>query len=100
MRTWYKIIKIEHSGRRGIRGEPVTDGKYDGLVNSVFYLKGIDTLEQCEQFSMLHMKFIETESFYDDWHTSEVLQIIRHFDDLYEVETVNTIYYLMRISNN
>ena len=98
--TRYKIIKIEHSGRRGIRGEPVTDEKYDGLVNSIFYLKGIDVLEQCEQFSMLHMIFIETSSYYNDWRTSEVLQIIRHFDDLYEVETVNTIYYLMRMPNN
>lgn len=97
MRTRYKIIKIEHSGRMGIRGEPVRSEKYEGLVDSVFYLQGIDVLEQCEQFSMLHMKLIETNSYYDDWRTSEVLQIIRHFDDLYEVETVNTIYYFQRL---
>ena len=37
----YKIIDILHSGRKDIRGKPVTDKKYEGLINSkvMFNLK-------------------------------------------------------------
>ena len=30
----YKIIKIEHSGRKDIRGKPVDDNEYFGLLGT------------------------------------------------------------------
>lgn len=98
MRPQYKITKIVHSGRKGIRGEPVQDEKYDGLIDSVVTLRWIRTLEECEQFTPLKMNLIKTDTCFDTWYTSEVIQIALVTEDVYEVETVNAIYYFQLLT--
>ena len=88
----FVIKDILHSGRKGIRGEPVDDYKYDGLVGC--YAKfDINEIRACHG---VHMK-ISGHSFYDWWNTSPVIQLTKRNFDVYELETVNTIYILEEV---
>ena len=46
------------------------------------------------------MNFIETESIYDNFHTSAILAISINKDWNYVVETINTLYELEEIKEN
>ena len=85
----FRIKEILHSGRKGIRGEPVDDYKYDGLVGC--YAKfDINDIRACQGVHMV----ISGHNFYDWWNTSPVIQLTKRDFDVYELETVNTIYIL------
>ena len=89
----YKIIEILHSGRKGIRNTPVKDSKYNQMIGSIIECD----LEYVEQFKPLKWWF-KDHPFYEVWHTSEVLALLRDFEnDLLYLETVNTIYVLKEI---
>ena len=89
----YKVLEILHSGRKGIRQTPVDDPKYDGVVDSII---DMPLLESLNPFEELAWDFVETTSEYEWWHTSSILGI-KKYDDIYEIETVNTIYLLQRL---
>lgn len=90
----YKITNILHSGRKGVRDEPVADQKYNGLVGSVVVLIGMDIVEDCKQFDKLSMIIISSDSNYYYWDTSAVISIARGYCGEYHVETLNAIYIL------
>ena len=95
----YVINEILHSGRKGIRNEPVNDFKYDGLVDSIVELKGLNVIEDCKQFDRLTILPISSDSADDFWETSAVIGISKSFHGEYYVETINTIYVLEEYDN-
>jgi hypothetical protein len=91
----YKILNIEHSGRKGIRYEPVKDPKYDGLIGSIIETENI---ENVKLFNEIKWDFVENKpAWYDLWHTSPVIEIYLDFENHYVIETVNTIYILEKV---
>ena len=58
MRTYYRIVDIVHSGRKGIRGEQVTDAKYDGLIGCRATLD----ITEIERFKPVKITFREMPS--------------------------------------
>ena len=91
----YKIKGIYHNGRKGPRMEPVADEKYETLVGSIIRWH----IEDTRQFKPAKFIFYDNPR-HDFWHTSEVLQLSRRFsDEMYELETVNTIYVLEELQN-
>ena len=99
MKKKYKILNITHSGRNGLRGKPVDDWKYDGLIGSIVQIAvdNIDILEQIDLFDTIKFRVLTGDSEYDIWCTSNVVQISMDYYGIYEVETVNTIYKLEEI---
>ena len=89
----YKIKGIYYNGRRGIRWEPVTEEKYDGLLDALISwdINGI------RQFEGTTFKVLSDEPYY--CHTSEILQLIKR-DRVYELETANTIYVLEELDGD
>ena len=98
MKKKYKILNITHSGRKGLRRKPVDDWKYDGLIGSVVQLDNyMNQLEQIELFDTIVFRILSGNSGYDKWYTSNVIQISRNLDGMYEIETIDTIYELEEI---
>ena len=95
----YKIVSIKHSGRKGIRGTDVNEPKYDGMINSIVEINSSLKNEKI-RYTPLHMNFIETESIYDNFHTSAILAISINKDWNYVVETINTLYELEEIKED
>lgn len=83
----YKIKGIYHNGRKGPRMEPVTEEKYDGLLDALISwdIHGI------KQFEGTRFKVLSGGPWY--WYTSEILQLTKK-GKVYELETANTIYEL------
>ena len=96
---FFRIVNILHRGREGKRNTPVTDQKYNGMVNSIIKLKNYDSIENIWQFDELRFDFIETESDYDFWRSSCVIAISLGYDNLYYIETINTIYVLEEVKD-
>ena len=92
----YKIVEIMHSGREGLRYTWVTDPKYDGVVGSIVTIKG--SIEDIKQYSFVKMDFVKTDSLYDYWTTSEVLEIVKDTNERYSIETANAIYVLEQVN--
>lgn len=92
----YKIVEIMHSGRKGLRYTWVTDPKYDGVVGSIVTIKG--SIEDIKQYSFVKMDFVKTDSLYDYWTTSEVLEIVKDTNERYSIETANAIYVLEQVN--
>jgi hypothetical protein len=91
----YKIIDILHSGRKDIRGKPVTDKKYEGLINSkvMFNLKNIRPFERVRMC-------VKNHPLYDYWDISAVVKL--SYDELNEIwiiETLNSIYKLKELTS-
>lgn len=85
----YRIKGIYHSGRKGPRMEPVTEEKYEGVNGSII---GWD-VESIRQFRSTRFWF-EDHPLYSWWDTSAILQLRKRDFNIYELETVNTIYIL------
>ena len=80
----YKINEILHSGRKGIRNEPVNDFKYDGLVDSIVELKGLNVIEDCKQFDpqVVVIKLGTNDSKTENWkHGDEFYQDMQQMID-------------------
>lgn len=92
----YIIKDIVHSGRMGERGRPVANAEYYGLIGSVIEM---DDIEKTKQFSKCHWDFIETESVYEWWDTSEVILLEKRYNKHYTLETVNTIYKIDKLDD-
>ncbi len=89
----YKINGIYHNGRKGPRMEPVTEEKYDGLLDALISwdIHGI------KQFDGTRFKILSGEPYY--WYTSEILQLTKK-GKVYELETANTIYELEEVDGD
>lgn len=91
----YIIKAITHNGRKGLRGTPVDAEKYESMIGATI----VCNLEGAKQFRELRWDF-ENHPLYDYWNTSEVLALSYNYKtDLWELETVNTIYMLKEVSN-
>lgn len=89
----YKIIGIYHSGRKGLRGEPRTDPKYEGMIGT---LCDFDPEEvKMYQEVRFHLK---DHPMYEWWHTTGAVGLARNFDGSYHFETVNTIYVFKEVN--
>lgn len=88
-----KIKSIKHSGRKGLRGTPVADQKYEDMIGCTVFCD----IKNAVQFHELRWNF-DYHPRYDYWITSEVLAL--SYDEknhIYELETANTIYELEEI---
>lgn len=82
------ITDIVHSGRKGIRLNPVTSPKYDGLLG----VRGRVNLDIIQQFKRFSFDLIG-HSYYDYWTVSEVLGVKTDIiKGIIEIETYNSIY--------
>ena len=98
MKKRYKIVSVLHSGRRGLRNEPVDDYKHEGLIGCV-----VESLlmEDLKQFECVHWDFVGDDDLYDWWRTSPVIQITHDLrKDVYWLETINTIYELEEVKTD
>ena len=97
MRKEYILKNIVHSGRKGIRNEPVKDSKYDGLIGARLYWD----IDEVKQFKTTRFVIPESEVWcpYDWWETSEVLElsIDTRTNEVF-LETANSIYILQEVS--
>lgn len=88
MKKIYVITEILHAGRKGIRYEPVTDIKYDGLIGC----KATFDITEIERFESTRIYLLGyNPQKYRWWDTSEVLGLIASNGKV-ELETANTIY--------
>lgn len=96
----YTIREIVNSGRKGLRGTPVEDAKYNGLTGSIIEALDIEEQGILLQFKPITFFTIETKSCYDWWTTSEIIAV-RAFDDFnkFWIETVNTMYLLEKYND-
>ena len=92
----YKIVEIMYSGRKGLRYTWVTDPKYDGVVGSIVTIKG--SIEDIKQYSFVKMDVVKTDSLYDYWTTSDVLEIVKDTNESYSILTANAIYVLEQVN--
>ena len=84
----YTLTNIVHSGRKGVRGEPVTDVKYEYMIGKTVALD-ISTLKPYKLFTF----WFKNHPFYRCWHTSEVVAAAESGDGKeLKIETINTIY--------
>lgn len=94
----YRIYKISHSGRKGLRDKPVEDDKHKGMVGSIIISRDVSKIKQFQEY---YFKFVSTNSGWDNFRTSEVigLQSLVPSTDKpkYMLETANTLYYLEEI---
>lgn len=93
MRKKYKIARILHSGRKGIRGTEVTNPKYDDVLGCIGWLDA----DQVEQFKRYRIDLVDSET-NDWWNVSEVLALTmdRSTGNI-ELETANSLYELEEI---
>lgn len=89
----YRIKGIYHNGRRGIRWEPVTEEKYDGLLDALISWD----VHEIKQFQCTSFKVLSGGIW--NWYTSEILQLSKK-DKTYVLETVNTIYELEEVDGD
>ena len=94
----YRIYKISHSGRKGLRDKPVEDNKHKGMVGSIIISRDVSKIKPFQKY---YFKFVSTNSDWDNFRTSEVigLQSLVSSTDKpkYMLETANTLYYLEEI---
>ena len=92
----YVITGIYHSGRKGIRDEPVDNPKYEEVVGST--IESYD-VEKLHQFYNYCFRFIKTSAPHKTWVTSPVIGLAKAYTDVpeYRIETVNAIYVLREI---
>lgn len=96
----YVVTGIYHSGRKGIRGIPVEDPKYDGIVGST--IKSYD-VEKLRKFQDFRFDFVGTVIPHGTWVTSPVIGMIRTsglnaIASEYHIETINAIYVIKEVS--
>lgn len=86
----YRIKGIYHSGRQGLRMEPVTDHKYDGLIGCII-VWNINSMQLFHPTRFL----IKDHPMYSLWNTSPVIQLSKEvYSDTYILESINAIYEL------
>ena len=102
MKKCHKIISIEHSGRKDIRGTPVTDDKYYGLVGAVVDIGNLREMaiaadaEHMWYYARLYIKSGPRVG--EIWTTSKVIGLAMDSNYI-EIETANTIYRLEKIDD-
>ncbi len=89
MRAIYVLKNILHSGRKGTRGEPVDDIKYDGLIG----LRVTFDIQKIKQFEPTRLYLLDYHRLYEWWDTSEILALSASNGKV-EIETANSIYKL------
>lgn len=88
----YKIIDIVHNGRKGIRGEKVTQSKYENMIGCIAYID----IDNIKPFKSVHM-ILKGHPEYDLWDTSVLISYHTDSYDRLLFETVNSIYILEKI---
>lgn len=89
----YKIIDIVHSGRKGIRGEKVTQSKYENMIGCIAYID----IDSVKPFQSVHM-ILKGHPDYDWWDTSVLLSFSLHKGHM-EIETANSIYVFEEVND-
>lgn len=84
--TKYEIVNIVHSGRKGIRGEKVTQKKYEDLIGCIAYID----IDSVKPFQSVHM-ILKGHPEYDWWDTSVLIAWCTNDKEMY-LETANSIY--------
>ena len=93
----YKLSSITHSGRKGARDTPVDNYKYDGLVGSTVEFD----VKKIKQYQSLYFDIIQSDSHYEWWETSAVLEVWIGKDTGHvRVETANSIYSFDRVEES
>lgn len=82
----YKIESIIHSGTKGERGVPVTDDKYDYLVNSVCFFDPDDI-----KINYGLEIYLKLHPYYQTWIMSRIQSVTKN-DEYLIIETINSIY--------
>ena len=88
----WKIINVEHNGRKGLRGSP--------KPNAVLGYECTFDWRNIKQFKPLRLK-LKHHPDYDWWDTTEMLELSAKFEDnnaTLILETVNSIYYFELIN--
>lgn len=97
MKKLYQIKSIVHTGRKGERGTPRTDGRYPLRIGRIVELD-VDTLERDEQ---LIFDYVKDENGNDYSGKSLYCSIIIDWDYVYDnrikIETFNSIYELEEV---
>ena len=96
----YKIKSILHSGRKGKRGTPRTDGRYPLRIGRIVEL---DTKDLIKGYSLI-LDYVTDENGNDYRGYHLCCSIIKDWDYIYEnvvrVETNNSIYELEEVSED
>ena len=95
--TKFRIKAILHNGRKGTRGTPVDDPKYDGLVGAEIMFEENDIL----RFKPLHFFFLKANypHGYKWFETSAVLGAHGEYEQgkqVIVIETENSLYRLVK----
>ena len=86
------IVKdVVHSGRKGIRYAQV-----DEFLDLVGCYVDFD-INDIEHFKPIQMTIHNSKKKWDWINTSQIIQVERRYDGLYELETVNVIYILEEV---
>ena len=98
----YEIISITHSGRKGLRGTPVDEIRYDGLVGSIVVCKDLEGEAESIKNKPFHFDFASRNEPYEYrfWDTTLVLGLYINKNWNYVLETVNTLYELKPLDDN
>lgn len=89
------IVKdVVHSGRKGTRYTQVNE-----FLDLVGCYVDFD-IKDIKHFKPIQMIIHNSEKKWDWLNTSQIIQVGRRFDGLYELETVNAIYVLEEINND
>lgn len=102
MKNYYKIISIEHSGRKDIRGTPVIDDRYYGLLGTTIdigNLRKMAAISDSEHMWYYARFYIKSGPRVGEiWTTSKVIEFAMDGNHI-EIETANTIYRLEKIDD-
>ena len=82
----YKIESIVHSGTKSERGVPVTDDKYDYLVDSVCFFDPDDI-----KINYGLEIYLKCHPYYQTWIVSRIQSVTKNDEHLI-IETINSIY--------
>ena len=82
----YKIESIVHSGTKGERGVPVTDDKYDYLVDSVCFFDPDDI-----KMNYGLKIYLKCHPYHQTWIVSRIQSVTKN-DEYLIIETINSIY--------
>lgn len=101
---YYRIKSILHSGRKGERNTPRTDGRYPLRIGRIIELNANINNGDIVVGLPLVIKYVQDENGNDYrgfcLHTSKVVDWDYVFDNVIRIETCNSIYELERVDEH
>ena len=97
----YRIKSIAHSGRKGVRGLPRTDGRYPVRIGRIVSDIPLDAETSIGKPLVLSYVKDENGNDYSRYylHCSLIIGIHNVLDELICIETLNTIYEFERVES-